>query len=74
MNKVILGTLSAVALFGVAACSDSSDSTTTQSVTPPAQDQTMQPSTTAPSAAPAPTDSGGAAGTGGASTAPAPAN
>ena len=40
MKKVILASLSAVALFGIAACSDSgtgsTDTTTTQSTNPPA--------------------------------------
>ena len=37
MRKVILASLSAVALFGIAACSDSgTDNTTTQSTNPPA--------------------------------------
>ena len=41
MRKLILASVSAVALFGIAACSDSNtDSTTTQSVTPPATEQT----------------------------------
>jgi len=37
MNKVILAALSGVALFGIAACSDT-DETTTQSTTPPVED------------------------------------
>ena len=36
MNKLILASAAAVALFGVAACSDT-DTSTTQSVEPPAQ-------------------------------------
>ena len=36
MKKLILASVSALALFGVAACSDSTDSTTTQSTNPPA--------------------------------------
>ena len=44
MRKIILASVSALALFGVAACSDSgSDSTTTQSTTPPATEQPMTP-------------------------------
>ena len=40
MKKLILASLSALALFGVAACSDSgTDNTQTQSVNPPAQEQ-----------------------------------
>jgi hypothetical protein len=50
MKKLILATVSAVALFGIAACSDSTDNTTTQSTTPPAT-ETM-PETTPPAAAP----------------------
>ncbi|HEY5819494.1 MAG TPA: hypothetical protein VIU14_14070 [Mesorhizobium sp.] len=62
MRKLILATASAIALFGVAACSDSAvDQTTTQGVTPPVQepapavpeatppaDQPMQPAPAAP--------------------------
>jgi ABC-type oligopeptide transport system substrate-binding subunit len=37
MKKFILATVSAIALFGIAACSDSgTDQTTTQSTNPPA--------------------------------------
>jgi hypothetical protein len=40
MKKVILASLSAAALFGIAACSDNgTDKTTTQSTTPPATEQ-----------------------------------
>ena len=42
MKKLILASLSALALFGVAACSDSgtgTDNTQTQSVNPPAPEQ-----------------------------------
>ena len=40
MKKLILASLSALALFSVAACSDSgTDTTQTQSVNPPAQEQ-----------------------------------
>jgi hypothetical protein len=40
MKKLILASLSALALLGVAACSDSgTDTTQTQSVNPPAQEQ-----------------------------------
>lgn len=42
MKKLILASVSAIALFGVAACSEKKDSTTTQSVKPPA----TEPSTT----------------------------
>lgn len=62
MKKLILASVSAIALFGVAACSDSgtggTDTTTTQSVNPPAQEQpipadpstdnTMKPAEPAP--------------------------
>ena len=41
MKKLILASVSALALFGVAACSDSTDNTTTQSTTPPATEQPM---------------------------------
>lgn len=56
MKKLILATVSAAALFGVAACSDSTDTTTTQSVEPPVtstpapSDPAMSPTPTAPSA------------------------
>jgi hypothetical protein len=49
MKKLILASVSALALFGVAACSDSTDSTTTQSTTPPA---TEQPAPATPEATP----------------------
>lgn len=40
MKKLILASVSAIALFGVAACSDSgTDTTTTQSTNPPAVEQ-----------------------------------
>ena len=45
MKKLILASVSALALFGVAACSDSTDNTTTQSTTPPATEQPMAPAT-----------------------------
>lgn len=68
MKKLILASVSAIALFGIAACSDSSDSTTTQSVppveepatppatnvTPPADPAPMQPAPAEPAPAPAP--------------------
>lgn len=44
MKKLILASVSALALFGVAACSDSgTDTTTTQSTNPPAAEQPMKP-------------------------------
>ncbi|ESZ20289.1 MULTISPECIES: hypothetical protein [Mesorhizobium] len=46
MKKLILASVSALALLGVAACSDSGtggDATTTQSTNPPANEQPMQP-------------------------------
>ncbi|MBN9072799.1 MAG: hypothetical protein J0H34_14660 [Rhizobiales bacterium] len=47
MKKLILASVSAVALFGIAACSDSgADKTTTQSTTPPATEQTTPPADT----------------------------
>ena len=52
MRKLILASVSAIALFGVAACSDT-DGTTTQSVEPPA-DQTQPMTPTDPAATPAP--------------------
>ena len=56
MRKFILASVSALALFGVAACSDSGkDNTTTQSTTPPPADQPMTPA--APKASP-PADTG----------------
>ncbi|MDP3895134.1 MAG: hypothetical protein Q8Q62_00515 [Mesorhizobium sp.] len=55
MKKLILASVSAIALFGVAACSDT-DSTTTQSVEPPAETLTpmvpTDPARPAPQAAP----------------------
>ncbi|TPL03461.1 MULTISPECIES: hypothetical protein [unclassified Mesorhizobium] len=46
MKKLILASISALALLGVAACSDSgtgTDNTTTQSTNPPANEQPMKP-------------------------------
>jgi len=44
MKKLILTSVSALALLGVAACSDSgTDKTTTQSTNPPAAEQPMKP-------------------------------
>jgi hypothetical protein len=61
MKKLILATVSAVALLGVAACSDSgTDNSTTQSTNPPAAEQPMTPATpdttTSPQATPPATD------------------
>jgi negative regulator of sigma E activity len=42
MRKLILATVSAAALFGVAACSDT-DNTTTQAVEPPATNEPATP-------------------------------
>jgi len=39
MKKLVLASISAVALLTVAACSDSTDNTTTQSVEPPANEE-----------------------------------
>jgi hypothetical protein len=50
MKKLILASAAAVALFGVAACSDT-DNTTTQSVEPPVQ---TVPAPSDPAMAPAP--------------------
>lgn len=52
MRKLILASVSAIALFGVAACSDT-DGTTTQSVEPPVE-QTTPTTPTDPSVTPAP--------------------
>lgn len=64
MKKLILASVSALALFGVAACSDSgTDNTTTQSTNPPATEQPMTPDATPPAneaTPPATDDSGGA--------------
>ncbi|HEV2900194.1 MAG TPA: hypothetical protein VGX71_20615 [Pseudaminobacter sp.] len=49
MRNLILAFVSAIALFGVAACSDTADNSTTQSTTPPAD--TTQPAP-APEATP----------------------
>jgi len=43
MKKFILASTAAVALFGIAACSDNTDKTTTQSTTPPAKEQSTPP-------------------------------
>ena len=46
MKKLILASVSALALLGVAACSDNgkgTDTTTTQSTNPPAAEQPMKP-------------------------------
>lgn len=51
MRKIILASVSALALLGVAACSDSGkDNTTTQSTNPPATEQPTAPA--APEAKP----------------------
>ncbi len=47
MKNLILASVSALALFGVAACSDTADNTTTQSV-PQTEEQTPAPATPAP--------------------------
>lgn len=61
MKKLILASAAAVALFGVAACSDT-DTSTTQSVDPPAQTTTPAPSDPAVTPAPqAPATDDGAA-------------
>jgi hypothetical protein len=62
MKKIILASVSAIALLGLAACNDNggTDNQTTQSTTPPATtapaapstDNTMKPAPTAPQAAP----------------------
>ena len=53
MKKLILASVSAIALFGVAACSDNTDSTTTESVKPPVAEQ---PAPATPQATPPATD------------------
>lgn len=53
MKKLILASVSAVALFGIAACNENKDKTTTQSVKPPASEQST---TATPDAAPSATD------------------
>lgn len=60
MKKLILGSISALALLTAAACSDSgTDGTTTQSVEPPADTQPMDAAPAAPEATPsAPADQG----------------
>jgi hypothetical protein len=62
MKKIILASVSAIALMGLAACNDNggTDNQTTQSTTPPATtapaapstDNTMKPAPAAPNAAP----------------------
>lgn len=57
MKKLILASLSGLALLTAAACSDGTDNTTTQSVQPPADEQPMRTEPAAPEAAPsAPAD------------------
>ena len=53
MKKLILASVAAVALFGIAACSENKDKTTTQSVKPPASEQST---TVKPEASPPATD------------------
>lgn len=54
MKKLILASAAAIALFGVAACSDSADTTTTQSIDPPVENSTPAPSDPAMAPTPAP--------------------
>ncbi|PSM17764.1 MULTISPECIES: hypothetical protein [Nitratireductor] len=55
MKKLIVATTSAIALLGLAACSDNTDTTTTQSVEPDVQEtQPIEPAD--PNAAPAPSE------------------
>ncbi|MFU0503073.1 hypothetical protein [Pseudaminobacter sp. NGMCC 1.201702] len=56
MKKLILASVSAVALLGLAACNDATDNTTTQSTNPPAEE------TTPPAAAPETTPDTGTGG------------
>jgi hypothetical protein len=53
MKKLILASASAIALFGIAACSDTADNTTTQT-TPPAD--TTEPATPPPAEATPPAE------------------
>ena len=49
MKKFVLASLSVIALFGIAACSDTAtDTTTTESVNPPATEQPVQDPAAAP--------------------------
>ncbi|CAG0995832.1 MAG: hypothetical protein F9K19_15040 [Rhizobiaceae bacterium] len=52
MKKLILASLSGLALLTVAACSDGTDNTTTQSVQPPADEQPLGTAPAAPEATP----------------------
>jgi hypothetical protein len=54
MRNLILAFVSAIALFGVAACSDTADNSTTQSTTPPAETATPPADPATPPAEPAP--------------------
>ena len=56
MNKLILASLSAVALFGVAACSDTGTDTTTTQSTDPAATDTMDAQPADPAAPPVTND------------------
>lgn len=57
MKNTILAALSGVALFGIAACSDTTDETTTQSTNPPLEETTPAPVEPAePAPAPAPVE------------------
>jgi len=59
MKKLILASVSAIALFGVAACNDSNtDSTTTESVKPPVTEQPapVTPAPATPEVSPPATD------------------
>lgn len=53
MNKLVLASLSGLALLTVAACSDGTDNTTTQSVQPLADEQPMDAAPAAVPSAPA---------------------
>lgn len=54
MKKIVLAAASGLVLLTVAACSDSTDSTTTQSVTPMEETAPVAPATPAPEVVPAP--------------------
>ena len=45
MKKLVLASAAAIAMLGLAACSDAADETTTQSVPPTEEQQPAQPGT-----------------------------
>lgn len=72
MKKFILASASGLALLGLAACSDSTDQTKTQSINPPPAEQAAPAPQAAPPASPAP-ETGGDVQTTPAQPAPPPA-